>query len=167
MWDGLRLLIALGFGVFLLCRGGLGVVPLGVFIVVVMEYTADNWSYERWPNFRPAELACSETGVCDMSPQFMDRVQKLRDELGPLRITSGYRSPQHPVELKKDVPGAQTYGRAGDVALSGVAAYELLALAAKLGFTGIGIQQRGDGRFVHLDDLGAEFHAPRPWVWSY
>jgi uncharacterized protein YcbK (DUF882 family) len=132
-----------------------------------MEYTADSWPYERWPNFRPAELACSETGICDMSPQFMDKVQCLRDELGPLRITSGYRSTRHPVEAKKDVPGSHTFGRAVDVAIAGAEAFELLALAAKIGFTGIGIQQRGDGRFVHLDDLGAEFHAPRPWVWSY
>jgi uncharacterized protein YcbK (DUF882 family) len=132
-----------------------------------MEYTADNWPYERWPNFKSVELACSATGRCDMQPEFLDKLQRLRNELGPLRITSGYRSPQHPVELKKDVPGAHTYGRAVDVSISGVAAYELLALAKRIGFSGIGIQQRGDGRFVHLDDLGEEFHAPRPWVWSY
>jgi hypothetical protein len=37
------------------------------------------------------------------------------------------------------------------------------------GFTGIGIQQTGEGRFIHLVDIQPEdeFHVPRPWIWSY
>jgi threonine dehydrogenase-like Zn-dependent dehydrogenase len=30
----------------------------------------------------------------------------------------------------------------------------LIVLAAEFGFTGIGVQQKGSGRFIHLDDLG-------------
>jgi len=37
-------------------------------------------------------------------------------------------------------------------------------LALELGFTGIGVQQKGTGRFPHLDTLE---EPPRPNVWSY
>ena len=35
-----------------------------------------------------------------------------------------------------------------------------------LPFTGIGIQQKGSGRFIHLDMAPAE-QLPRPMIWSY
>jgi zinc D-Ala-D-Ala carboxypeptidase len=39
-----------------------------------------------------------------------------------------------------------------------------LRLAFKLGFTGIGVQQKGSGRFIHLDTMEG---GTRPTVWSY
>ena len=41
--------------------------------------------------------------------------------------------------------------------------------ALEVGFTGIGVQQAGDSRFIHLHDIQPEddFHVPRPWIWSY
>lgn len=36
-----------------------------------------------------------------------------------------------------------------------------------MGFTGIGIKQHGDNRFIHLDDLREPDHAPRPTIWTY
>jgi hypothetical protein len=33
-------------------------------------------------------------------------------------------------------------------------------------FTGIGLKQHGEGRFIHLDDLHLPAH-PRPIVWTY
>jgi hypothetical protein len=43
-------------------------------------------------------------------------------------------------------------------------AYRLAKLAFDHGFTGIGINQKGGGRFIHVDDLA---DAPRPTIWSY
>jgi hypothetical protein len=37
----------------------------------------------------------------------------------------------------------------------------------KMGFSGIGVSQKGDSRFIHLDDLEDSNERPRPWVWSY
>jgi len=42
-------------------------------------------------------------------------------------------------------------------------AHRLLVLACAAGFTGIGVAQKGNGRFIHLDDL----QEGRPAVWSY
>jgi hypothetical protein len=52
-------------------------------------------------------------------------------------------------------------GLACDVGVQGADAHEILRLAMHLGFTGIGVQQKGAGRFIHLDLRQA------PTVWSY
>ena len=134
-----------------------------------MSYTADNWPQDRWPNFSFAEMACSQTGECDMDKATMDRLQLLRSHYGsPLTITSGYRSPQHSIEAAKKAPGSHARGRAVDIACAGVDAFEVLTEALAVGFTGIGVKQKGEHRFLHLDDLALGEHiAPRPTIWSY
>lgn len=134
-----------------------------------MSYTADTWPTDRWPNFAFAEMACQETGECAMDKATMDRLQLLRDHYGlPLTITSGYRSPRHSIEAAKVAPGTHAMGRAADIACAGVDAFEILTEALVVGFTGIGVKQKGEHRFLHLDDLKPGEHtAPRPTIWSY
>jgi hypothetical protein len=43
----------------------------------------------------------------------------------------------------------------------------VLKLALEAGFTGIGVAQKGSGRFMHLDDLLNDEGQPRPTIWSY
>ena len=124
-----------------------------------------NW--RDYPDFTPSEFACRHTGKCEMSPDFMARLQKLRSVYGKaMTITSGYRHPSHPIEAAKLSPGAHSTGRAADIAVQGADAVRLLHLALQCGFTGIGIQQKGGGRFIHLDDIGNGY-LPRPAIWSY
>lgn len=125
-----------------------------------------DWSL--YPNFTEDEFRCKHTGRCKMDPVFMRRLQHLRSVFGkPMRITSGYRDPSHPVEAAKDKPGAHSEGRAADVAVQGADAVRLVQLAIGLGFTGIGVQQKGTARFIHLDDLTQLDNYPRPTIWSY
>ena len=124
-----------------------------------------NW--DKYPNFSKEELACSETGECKMSAAFMTKLQKLRDAYGkPLTITSGYRSPKHSIEASKPTGKLSTHARgcAADIACNGQQAYEIMKLAFQLGFTGIGVSQKGSARFVHLDTFSG---SPRPNIWSY
>ena len=96
----------------------------------------------------------------------MDKVQELRNRYGkPMPETSGYRCPKHPQEATKTVPGAHQLGLAIDIGLQGKEAYDLLKLAMEMGFTGIGVNQKGNGRFIHLDIATNEL--PRPMIWSY
>ena len=84
-----------------------------------------------------------------------------------MAISSGYRSPEHPIEARKGKPGAHARGRAVDIAIAGADALHLLQLVLDSGdFTGVGIAQKGDfgSRFIHLDDLDNE---RRPTIWSY
>lgn len=123
--------------------------------------------WKQYPNFTEAEFRCKHTGRCAMHPDFMARLQRLRMAYGaPMIVTSGYRDPSHPEEAKKASPGAHSTGRAADIAVRGADAVKLLRLALELGFTGIGIAQKGASRFIHLDDV-ADGSLPRPGIWSY
>lgn len=82
-------------------------------------------------------------------PLLVSQLQTIRDRLGvPLKINSGYRSPEH----NKKVGGASNsmhiYGNAADVACpSGITPERFAGLAFHVGFTGIGVY---NGR-VHMD----------------
>jgi len=121
--------------------------------------------WTKYPNFKAAEFNCTHCGKNEMQPEFMARLQSLRTAYGkPMRITSGYRCKDHPIEAKKAAPGAHASGCACDIGVEGADAHRLLTYAFAAGFTGIGVQQKGTGRFIHLDTLTKPL---RPTVWSY
>jgi len=119
------------------------------------------------PEFTPEEMACRD-GSSKVVNSFMNRLYALRTEYGrPMVITSAYRSPEYNATVSSTGhTGPHTTGRAVDVQVSGKNAYDLVRLALKHGFTGIGLKQKGphNERFVHLDDLT---EGPRPWIWTY
>lgn len=118
--------------------------------------------------FTVDELKCQHCGDHKMDDDFMLKIEALRHDLGiPFTVTSAYRCPEHPIEAAKKSPGAHASGRAIDIACQGDKAYEILEGALRMGLTGIGVNQKGASRFIHLDDLEAEEGRPRPWVWSY
>jgi hypothetical protein len=123
-----------------------------------------------WPNFSPREVMCKGTGMILVVPEFLDRMQALRSTYGkPLAVSSWYRSPEHNVRVSNTGPnGPHTTGRAVDLKVVGADALLLFRLALNLNFTGVGVKQHGEGRFLHLDDLSSPgFSGPRPWLWSY
>jgi uncharacterized protein YcbK (DUF882 family) len=124
--------------------------------------------WTQFENFSASEFVCQHTGKEGIELDFVEKVQKLRTAFGrPMAISSGYRSPEHPIEARKAKPGAHASGRAVDIAIAGADALHLLQLALDSGdFTGVGIAQKGDfgSRFIHLDDLNNE---RRPTIWSY
>ena len=124
-------------------------------------------SYQTsWKNFPEKELRCQHTGFTNPNPEFkvlMDKIQELRDLYGkPLSVSSAYRHTSHPIESKKSKGGQHTIA-AIDLKVSGEASVEVLKLALRLGFTGIGVHQKGNfnQRFIHLDLRSS------PWMWSY
>lgn len=126
-----------------------------------------NWA-KYAPYFSEQEFKCKHTGKCDMQEVFMDKLLELRKRYNkPMTISSGYRDPMHPAEISKQVKGAHTKGMACDIAIFGGDAIALLKLAIELGFNGIGINQKGTGRFIHLDTVQNSDNFPRPAIWSY
>lgn len=121
------------------------------------------------PYFTQDELRCQcGCGADGMNAEFMEKLTSLRADWGqPMVVTSGYRCPEHPIEAKKTKPGAHASGRAVDIAIQGEDAYKLLCVALGHGFSGIGVNQKGSSRFIHLDDLTRDEGWPRPTVWSY
>lgn len=110
--------------------------------------------------FTLSEFDCQHTGENRMEKDFLDKLDALRASCGfPFVITSGYRSPQHPLEAKKDVPGTHTQGIAADIKINSSAQrYTLIREALEQGFTGLGVA----GDFIHLDTRGTV-----PVIWTY
>ncbi len=118
--------------------------------------------------FTMDEMRCSHCGAYDMNDTFMQRLDQLREDMGfAFPVTSAYRCAEHPIEARKKAPGAHTTGRAVDIGVQGEKAYRLIEGAIELKFKGIGIKQKGQGRFIHLDDIPSSPSRPRPWIWSY
>ena len=122
----------------------------------------------QYKYFSEEELSCSHCQENGMNDDFMQKVEALREELGfPFVVTSGYRCRSHPIEAPKFSAGAHSTGNALDIAVAGDEANRLLEGAFKAGFKGIGVNQKGDVRFIHLDNIEKGHGRPRPWVWSY
>ena len=130
--------------------------------------------WAAYPDFAPEEFvcqgACSEcAGTADkMDPAILDKLQAIRTRFGgPLVVTSGYRCPAHNEKVSSTGrDGPHVRGVAVDVKVAGKDAWEVLALATRLGVPRIGVQQRGahESRFLHLDVMETPI---APWVWSY
>lgn len=116
--------------------------------------------------FNETEVACQHCGELIWDEEFIGWLDTIREEFGlPMRISSWYRCPEHPIEARKSVPGAHATGRAVDVLVSGEDALDLTAIAYRHGCRRIGWSQKGNHshRFVHLD-----LDNDRPeGVWSY
>ena len=115
--------------------------------------------------FIKTEFDCSHTGDNEMKQVFIDNLNVLRENYGKaMLISSGYRSPEHPIEAAKERVGAHTTGKAVDIGVSRKDAYRLIHVALQHGCPRIGVNQRGDSRFLHLD---WDYERPYPTIWSY
>lgn len=119
--------------------------------------------------FQGSEFACKHCGDNLMQVGFLRALDELRHQFGrPLIVTSGYRCPIHNQSVSRTgKAGPHTTGCAADLAVARGDAYILLQLALSLGFTGIGVAQKGAERFLHVDTLPAAPGRPRPTLWSY
>jgi zinc D-Ala-D-Ala carboxypeptidase len=100
-----------------------------------------------------------------MDPSLLIMLDNLREEYGyPIKLTSTYRSPDHPIEAKKSKPGEHAYGAAVDIAcVGGEATFKLVKAAIEVGFTRIGISRKNN--FVHVG-IGYP-GAPETTIWTY
>ena len=111
-------------------------------------------------NFSVKEMACRfGCGTLKMDSEFMWMLQELRDQMqGPLRVSSGTRCDHHNDVVstaKNKKNGVHTLGQASDILISGERAMLLFEKARQIGFSGIGLSQKGNhsSRFLHLDTL--------------
>ena len=124
-------------------------------------------------NFSHSEVACKCgrcKGAAKISPDLMVRLQAVRDEVGPIRITSGVRCRKHAESRTRptsshvpndlgDIEGK--VGHAVDIAAVGSGRrFRLLAAAIAAGFTRIGIGKS----FLHLDN---DYKKSQGVIWDY
>jgi len=116
----------------------------------------DAWQ-SRWPNFSQSEMSCRHCGEIYYWPEFMDRLQALRDDLQrPMEILSAHRCSLHNARVG-GAPLSQHLKLAVDIALKSHERALLYHLGMKNGFTGFGFYST----FLHID-LGR----PRFWYGS-
>ena len=74
----------------------------------------DEWP---WRHFTPEEMSCRKDGVLVVDPDFMQKLEEMRERLGfPMVVTSGYRTPEYNREVSKTgFFGPHTTGRAADI----------------------------------------------------
>lgn len=112
--------------------------------------------------FKESDFNCQETGENQMTQEFYEKIDALREQCGfAFIITSGYRSTSHSIEKKKADKylaqyesmhgfkyGTHTQGIAADIKVkSGTQRGTIVRNAIRLGFNGIGIHRL----FVHVD----------------
>jgi len=120
-------------------------------------------------HFSRDELKCRFTGECKVSSSFLAKLETLRTHYGkPIRLSSAYRSPEHPVEKAKSKDGKprstgyHALGRAADLAVWNGDGARLLQIAIQMDlFGGYGFSFTGSKRFLHLDDREDLM------IWSY
>lgn len=125
-----------------------------------MTTTTENYFSEK-------ELSCPCCGVNKFSPTTLARFNKLRVLVGEaLIMTRGYCCAAY--NKKHGYTDTHETGHAGDLGISYITAFYVMKHAIAVGFTGVGINQKGGKRFMHLDDLPAMLpKRPRPHIWSY
>ena len=116
--------------------------------------------------FTADELSCQHCGKEKFDKDFLKVLNALREDCDfPFPVTSGYRCAEHPIELMKSKgPGAHTTGKAIDIGVSGAKALTVIKKALEHGIHRIGVNQKGTGRFIHLD-MAEDY--PSPAIWSY
>jgi uncharacterized protein YcbK (DUF882 family) len=105
-----------------------------------------------------------------MNIAMMGKLGSLRSALGiPLPLTSAWRSESRNRQVGGAKNSAHLYGRAVDLRVHGDTAFRVVSMAARHGFTAVGVHQRGiiRGRFIHLDDMEFSEDRLRPTIWSY
>ena len=107
----------------------------------------------KWKNFTRAEFGCRcGCDTNEISDDLIDYAQDIRDECGfPLPVTSGYRCPNHKIERSKKQPGTHAKGLAVDFGISGAQARIVARIALVKSRGGVGINQKGIARFIHVD----------------
>ena len=131
--------------------------------MIISEHS--NWN-SNWVNFKPEELECSHCQTLMIHSGLMNLIQKARDNLGPLSITSGYRCSDHNDKVSSTGPtGPHTTGMAADISVKDSQHRKKLITYFANKVTGLGIAKS----FIHIDlldsDRGFEMR-PNCWIYS-
>ena len=114
--------------------------------------------------FTEEELACSCGCGMEMDSDFMIRLDRFRYYCGfPFIITSAARCEEYNRTIGGASRSKHVEGRAVDIAVRGKDALRIVTEASLFGFHGIGVSQKGQSRFIHIDDRPEDEKA----LWSY
>ena len=138
---------------------------------MLVNHWPENYN-ELWPHFTADEMACKCGCGALPGSDLMIMLETLRVRCNfPFPISSGARCPKHnDKESTTGLTGPHTTGLAVDIAVGRAEAQQLVEIACRMGgWYGIGVNGKGDKRFVHLDRIvpNVDENNPRPRLWSY
>lgn len=112
-------------------------------------------------NFSVWEFSCPCCLVVIIKVEFVERLQKVRDKYGPLKINSGFRCEKHNKEVGGKPKSSHRKGWAADIACpNSYSRFQLIRDLMEAGFKRIGI-----GRdFIHADE---DPDKPAELMWLY
>ncbi len=125
------------------------------------------WKFQsKIKNFSQDEMACKcGCNVSAMSEEFMVKLQELRDRCGfALPVNSGYRCASHNEAINGHPNSAHQSGEGADLSCERDKARIVIQYALEMGFS-VGIAQKGESRYVHVDTKIR--HSGKPNLWSY
>lgn len=130
--------------------------------------TPSPWKYFSLEELKCHCGKCGSTGL-EMNNDFMLWIVDLREVCNfPFIVPSAYRCPAYNAQRSSTgLNGPHTTGKAMDIACRGVEAMYLMQEALNKAVCGLGVSQKGEDRFIHLDRCGAIDGLPRPVSWSY
>lgn len=104
-------------------------------------------------NFSTHEFNCRCCGRAEINPRLVDALQELRDlAAAALRITSGYRCPEHNCAVGGAKRSQHLLGNAADIVINGRSVEETYELAEQVpAFRNGGIGVYPEQGFVHVD----------------
>lgn len=125
--------------------------------IAVSKLDLTGW---RWPHFSARELSCDCRRHCGgeyyHDPAFLDALEAMRAEMGPLTINSARRCKGHNRAVGGSRASMHMRTIASDISLKGHDRKDLVRAALKAGFRGIGYGRT----FLHVD-LGVR----RTWTY--
>jgi len=104
-------------------------------------------------NFSRHEFACRCCGRAEINQRLVDALQELRDLACELvRISSGYRCPEHNQAIGGATRSQHLLGTAADIAVRGLTPAAMFSLAEEVeAFRNGGIGVYPDKGFIHVD----------------
>jgi len=107
-----------------------------VLLLILIFAPRDAHASQVSPHFQSSEFSCKCCGETKINIELILALEKLRVLVNrPIIITSGYRCPQHNVEVGGAKYSQHVLGNAVDIKVTGVSPTKVAHMAKQCGFT--------------------------------